>query len=79
MALYRRSKSHKLATVDLEIEVNPELIERRRHVRAIPCPIAEECVDEQTWSDWMSLSGLSPLGSDAEEPKPSDPWSSTVW
>jgi len=61
MARPKTFKPLQHATVDIEIEVNPELIERRRFIRTIPCPEAVEHNDEETWSDWVTLSGMSPL------------------
>jgi hypothetical protein len=61
MARYGSNKSSRLEKVDIELEVNVELIERRQYVRTIPCPDALERNDEESWSDWVTLSGMSPL------------------
>jgi hypothetical protein len=61
MARNRSIKPPRLEKVDIELELNIELIERRRHVRTIPCPEAQERNDEESWSDWVTLSGMSPL------------------
>ena len=42
-------------TADIELDINFELIERRRTVRSIPCPEAIECNDEESWSTWNEL------------------------
>jgi hypothetical protein len=54
-------KPPRVVKVDLELELDVELIERRWRVRPIACPIAEEHTDEETWSDWVTLSGFTPL------------------
>lgn len=41
--------------VDFEVEINPDLIERRKSVRAIPVPEAIERNDEESWSTWSEL------------------------
>jgi hypothetical protein len=45
-------------TADLELEINFDLIERRRSIRPIPCPEAVEHNDEESWSTWSELMAL---------------------
>jgi len=45
-----------LSQAEVEMLLNPELIERRRFLRRIPCPEAVELDDEATWSTWNELS-----------------------
>lgn len=45
-----------LSQAEIEMLLNPELIERRRFLRRIPCPDAVELDDEATWSAWNELS-----------------------
>jgi hypothetical protein len=40
---------------DLELNINTDLVERRRFGRAIPTPEAIEHDDEETWSTWNEL------------------------
>ncbi|WP_342618376.1 hypothetical protein [Rhodoferax sp. GW822-FHT02A01] len=44
-----------LSQAEIEMLLNPELIERRRHLRRIPCPEAIELDDEASWSTWNEL------------------------
>lgn len=45
-------------TADIELEINFDLIERRRSIRPIPCPEAIEQNDEESWSTWSELMAL---------------------
>lgn len=36
-------------------EPDPDLMERRRCVRSIPCPDASEHTDDLTWFTWLRL------------------------
>lgn len=49
-----------LESADLELDINFDLIERRRSVRLIPCPEAIECNDEESWSTWTELMAQPP-------------------
>lgn len=44
-----------LESTDLDLDINFDLIERRRTVRLIPCPEAIERNDEESWSTWTQL------------------------
>lgn len=55
-----------LESADLELDINFELIERRRTVRLIPCPEATEHNDEESWSTWNELMA-KPVQQDAKE------------
>jgi hypothetical protein len=41
--------------IDFEVEINPDLIERRKSLRPIPVPEAIERNDEESWSTWSEL------------------------
>ena len=54
-----------LDSADLDLDINFDLIERRRTVRLIPCPEAIERNDEESWSTWNELMA-QPLKQDAK-------------
>jgi hypothetical protein len=56
----KKKSDFSLGAVDIELEINFELIERRRSVRAIPCPEAVERNDEESWSTWHDLMAEPP-------------------
>lgn len=61
MAYLTSSKTPVHTQVDIELDVDIEMVERRSSIRTIPCPEAVERDDEASWSDWVTLSGMSPL------------------
>ncbi len=54
-------------TADIALEINFDLIERRRSVRPIPCPEAVERDDEESWSTWNELMA-QPVARPARQP-----------
>jgi hypothetical protein len=51
---------------DIELQINLDLVERRKSVRPIPAPEAIECDDEESWSTWNELMDPKVKGSEAE-------------
>lgn len=53
----KRKAVHAVAVefVDIDVAINPDLVERRKSVRPIPVAEAVERDDEESWSTWMEL------------------------